>query len=155
MQPKNETLSEVTDLDIIITRVVNAPRELVFEAWTDPKHLDKWWGPIGFTNETHEFEFKVGGKWKFTMKSEWGDFPQTITYEEITIPSQLRYVHEGIFSSVVTFAETDGKTTVVMRNTFPTKEGLKEVVEKYGAVEGGKQTIEKLDAYVASYKNDL
>jgi uncharacterized protein YndB with AHSA1/START domain len=153
MQTTNESIAEIADLDIITTRVLNAPRELVFEAWTDPKHLDKWWGPNGFNNETYEFEFKVGGKWKFTMKSKWGDFPSTIIYEEITPPSQLRYVHEGIFSSVVTFTEKDGKTTVVMRNTFPTIESLKEVVEKFGAVEGGKQTIARLDAYVASFIN--
>ncbi len=154
MTQKNETLAETTEHDIIITRVVNAPRELVFEAWTDPRHLDKWWGPNGFTNETHEFEFKVGGKWKFTMRSEWGDFPHTIIYEEITPPSRLRYIHEGIFWSEVTFTENYGKTTVRMRNVFPTKEALQEVVEKYGAVEGGKQTIERLDAYVQEMANN-
>jgi len=149
----NETLAETTEHDMIITRVVNAPRELVFEAWTDPKHLDKWWGPNGFTNETHEFEFKVGGKWKYTMRSEWGDFSHTIIYEEITPPSRLRYIHEGIFWSEVTFTEGDGKTIVRLRNVFPTAEALKEVVEKYGALEGGKQTIERMDAYVTGFKN--
>jgi len=153
MAQKNETLTETTERDIIITRVIKAPRELVFEAWTDSKHLDKWWGPNGFSNETHEFEFKEGGKWKFTMRSEWGDFSQTIIYEEILPPSRLRYIHEGVFWSEVTFTEKDGETTIVMRNVFPTEEALKEVVEKYGAVEGGKQTIEKLDAYVTGLKS--
>ncbi len=52
---------------ITSSRIVNAPRELVFMAWTDPQHLQNWWGPKGFTNTFHEFDLAPGGRWKYTM----------------------------------------------------------------------------------------
>jgi uncharacterized protein YndB with AHSA1/START domain len=149
MAALNETMSEKTDREIIITRVIDAPRELVFEAWSDPKHLDKWWGPNGFTTTTHAFEFKVGGAWQFTMSGPYGDFPNTIVYDEIVAPERIAYTNVGAFTSVATFVEQDGKTTVKMHATFYSPEGLKEAVEHYKAIEGGKQTLERLDAYVS------
>ena len=56
-----------TDREIVITRLINAPRELVFDAWTDPEQVGQWWGPSGFTNTTHKMEVKPGGVWRFVM----------------------------------------------------------------------------------------
>lgn len=55
------------DREIVVGRVVDAPRELVFEAFTAVRHLSRWWGPEGFSTTTSSFEFRVGGEWQFTM----------------------------------------------------------------------------------------
>lgn len=149
METKNESQAEVKGTQIIITRTVNAPRELVFEAWTSAEHLDKWFGPNGFKTVTESFEFQVGGSWVFTMvHPEFGSFPSHIRWDEITPPERLRYAHVGVFETVVTFEEVNRRTTVTLKNIFPTEEAVKEVVEKYQAVEGGKQTLGKMAAYV-------
>jgi uncharacterized protein YndB with AHSA1/START domain len=153
---KNMPMTDTTDREIITTRVYDYPRELVFKAWTDPKHLDKWWGPNGFRNETHEFNFKVGGIWRFTMHGPDGiDYPNLTTYLEIVPPKRLVYDHgaghEGekpLFRATVTFEETNGKTTVTMRAVFSTKEVRDRVVEKHNAIEGGKQTMARLAEYL-------
>src|SRR5215218_7956510 len=64
-----ETRAELTtaDREIVISRVIDAPRELVFEAFTEVRHLSRWWGPEGFTTTTRAFEFRVGGEWDFVM----------------------------------------------------------------------------------------
>src|ERR1700730_9629904 len=59
--------SATADREIVISRVINAPRELVFEAFTEVRHLSRWWGPDGFTTTTRAFEFRVGGEWEFVM----------------------------------------------------------------------------------------
>jgi len=59
--------ADTPDREIVVTRVFDAPRALVFKAWTDPKHLAHWWGPNGFTITTHEMQFKPGGSWRFVM----------------------------------------------------------------------------------------
>ena len=59
--------SATADREIVISRIIDAPRELVFEAFTDVRHLSRWWGPTGFTTTTRAFEFRVGGEWVFVM----------------------------------------------------------------------------------------
>jgi uncharacterized protein YndB with AHSA1/START domain len=59
--------SATADREIVISRVISAPRELVFEAFTEVRHLSRWWGPEGFTTTTWAFEFRVGGEWIFVM----------------------------------------------------------------------------------------
>ena len=56
---------ETGDRELVVTRVLNAPRELVFEAWTNPEHIGHWWGPNGFTLTTKEWNLKAGGIWRF------------------------------------------------------------------------------------------
>jgi hypothetical protein len=72
--------NSIVDLDrdpkaIVATREFDAPRALVFEVWTDPKHLSQWWGPTGFTTTTSAFEMKVGGVWRFVMHGPDGTAP--------------------------------------------------------------------------------
>ena len=62
-----ETIAATPDCEIVSSRIVNASRELVFLAWANPNHLKNWWGPAGFTNTFNEFDFRVGGRWKFIM----------------------------------------------------------------------------------------
>src|SRR5260221_3024663 len=81
---------------IIGTRVFDAPRNLVFEAFTDPKHLAEWWGPNGFTTTTHSFDLRPGGKWRFVMHGpDDRAYQNLITYDEIVPPERLIYHHRG------------------------------------------------------------
>ncbi len=81
---------------IEITRLVRAPRELVFAAFTDPAHIDQWWGPDGFRNETHEMDFSEGGLWRYTMHGPDGKaWPNWIRYTTIRRPERIEYDHGG------------------------------------------------------------
>ena len=145
--------------EIVITRVIDAPRELVFEAFTEVRHLSQWWGPEGFTTTTRAFEFRVGGEWEFVMHGPDGtDYQEWISWTEITPPERIEMLHgewrddPNAFESVLTFtADRDGAATrIEMRTVFPTKARRDEAVEKYHAVEGGQQTLSHLAAYVGA-----
>src|SRR6185295_502010 len=111
--------SATADREIVISRVISAPRGLVFEAFTEVRHLSRWWGPEGFTTTTRAFEFRVGGVWDFVMHG-----PDGTDYQEWI-------------------------SRIEMRTVFPTRELRDEAVEKYHAIEGGQQTLSNLAAYVA------
>ncbi len=150
----------VADREILITRVIGAPPELVFQAFTEVRHLSQWWGPTGFTTTTRAFEFRVGGAWEFVMHGPDGvDYQEWITWVEIAPSRRIEFVHGEFkddpdsFTSVLTF-EPEGETTrIVMRTLFPTAEARQEAVEKFGAIEGGNQTLSNLAAYVEAPLN--
>src|SRR6185369_12333925 len=109
--------SATVDREIVISRVIDAPRELVFEAFTEVRHLSRWWGPEGFTTTTQSFEFHVGGEWVFVLHGPDGtDYPEWITWTEITPPVRIALLHgefrddPNAFESVLTF-ELHGGTT--------------------------------------------
>ena len=138
----------------MITRTVRAPRALVWQACTDPLHIDRWWGPSGFVNRTISMEVRVGGHWKYTMTGPDGKvWPNLITYREVRPMDLLAYDHGDWddprqFEGSLTFEEADGGTLVTLHTTFPSKEARDMVVEQYGAIDGGKQTIGRLAAYL-------
>ena len=83
--------SATTDREIVISRVIDAPWELVFEAFTEVRHLSRWWGPEGFTTTTRAFEFRVGGAWDFVMHGPDGtDYTEWISWTEIARRSGSR-----------------------------------------------------------------
>src|SRR4028118_2431271 len=95
---------------IVISRVIDAPRELVFEAFTEVRPLSRWWGPEGFTTTTRAFEFRVGGEWDFVMHGPDGtDYQEWISWTEIAPPERIALLHgesrddPNAFESVVTF----------------------------------------------------
>ncbi|HLZ23606.1 MAG TPA: SRPBCC family protein [Ktedonobacterales bacterium] len=150
-----EPAHAAADREIVISRVIGAPRELVFEAFTEVRHLSRWWGPEGFTTTTRAFEFRVGGEWDFVMHGSDGtDYQEWITWREIAPPERIALLHgesrddPNAFESVLTFEPAGEQTRVVMRAVFPTKELRDEAVEKYHAIEGGEQTLRNLAAYV-------
>ena len=150
------TQSATRDREIVISRVIDAPPELVFKAFTEVRHLSRWWGPEGFTTTTRAFEFRVGGVWDFVMHAPDGaDYQEWITWTEIVPPERIALVHgesrddPNAFESVLTFEPAGEQTRIVMRTVFPTKELREEAVEKYHAIEGGEQTLRNLAAYVA------
>lgn len=145
-----------SDREIVITRLLNAPRELVWEAWTNQEHVGNWWGPRGFTTTTHEMDVRPGGMWRFIMHGPDGiDYKNKIVYVEVLKPERLVYEHGGEdetedvqFRATITFVEQAGKTELTMRNVFPTAAERDRVVKEYGAIEGGNQTLDRLAEYV-------
>jgi uncharacterized protein YndB with AHSA1/START domain len=147
--------SLTADREIVISRVISAPRELVFEAFTEVQHLSRWWGPQGFTTTTRAFEFRVGGEWEFVMHGPDGtDYQDWISWIEIAAPERIALLHgesrgdPNAFEQVLTFAPDGAATRLEMRTVFPTKELRDAAVEKYHVIEGGRQTLSKLDDYV-------
>ena len=154
-RPDARTQSSTADREIVIARVIGAPRELVFEAFTDARHLSRWWGPDGFTTTTRAFEFRVGGVWDFVMHGPDGtDYQEWISWTEIVPPARIALLHgetrddPNAFESVLTFERDGAATRIEMRTVFPTREMRDQAVEKYHAIEGGQQTLSKLAAYV-------
>ena len=143
------------DREIVISRVIDAPRELVFEAFTETRHLSRWWGPEGFPTTTQSFEFRGGAEWDFVMHGPDGtDYTEWISWTDITPPERIEFLHgesrgdPNAFESVLTFAPDGAATRIEMRTVFPTKELRDEAVERYHAIEGGRQTLSNLAAYV-------
>jgi uncharacterized protein YndB with AHSA1/START domain len=143
------------DREIVISRVIDAPRGLVFEAFTQVLHLSQWWGPEGFTTTTRSFEFRVGGAWAFVMHGPDGtDYQEWITWTEIVPPERIALLHgesrddPNAFESTLTFAPHGAATRIEMRTVFPTKQLRDQAVQQYHAIEGGEQTLSNLAAYV-------
>ncbi len=144
---------------IITTRVIDAPRDLVFEAWTDPKHLAQWWGPIGFTTTTSAFDMRPGGVWRFVMHGPDGrDYQNRIIFDEIVRPERIAYHHGGggdvepvQFRTTVTFEDLGGnRTRLTLHAVFPTPADRDRVIKDYGADKGAAETLSRLADYVAT-----
>ncbi|WP_406463059.1 SRPBCC family protein [Streptomyces sp. NBC_01622] len=147
--------SATAEREIVISRVIDAPQELVFEAFTEVRHLSRWWGPDGFTTTTRSFEFREGGEWVFVLHGPDGtDYSEWIGWTRIVPPERIELLHgetrddPDAFESVLTFAAAGAATRIVMRTVFPTRELRDEAAEKYHAIEGGEQTLGSLAAYV-------
>jgi uncharacterized protein YndB with AHSA1/START domain len=146
------------DNELVLSRLLNAPPAMVFDTWSKPEHIGKWWGPQGFTTTTREMAFEVGGRWRFTMHGPDGtDYPNLIVYTEIVRPQRICYDHgddEGVADPVagfkvrVTFDDRDGKTFLTLRMLVESAQRLEEM-KKFGAVEGGTQTLDRLEQYLA------
>lgn len=146
--------------EIVLTRVFDAPREMVFDACADPKQVVQWWGPNGFTTTIDEMDVRVGGPWVHTMHGPDGtDYPNFGVFTQVKRPEVLAHRHGGgrkgeapdvDFESIWTFEELPGKgTRLTLRNVFASAEARDAAVRKYGAVEGGKQTLDRLAEFVA------
>jgi uncharacterized protein YndB with AHSA1/START domain len=149
---KNSRSEDTSDREIIITRSLAAPRELVFDAFTQPEHLIHWWGPRGFTITTQHPEVRPGGVWQFVMHGPDGtNYDNKIVYREIARPSRIVYSHSGgdenepgQFVTTITF-ESDGvRTQLTMRAVFKNRDERDFVIKNHNAIEGGKQTIDRL-----------
>jgi len=157
MTAKNSEVAATSDREIVMERIFNAPRELVFEAWTDPKHVAQWWGPKGFTNTFQEIDVRPGGVWRFVMHGPDGvDYQNRIIYDEIVKPERLVYTHgsgeegdPGQFQVTVTFAEQGGKTKLTMQMLFESAAERDKVIKEFGAIEGANQTLDRLEEHLA------
>ena len=136
---KNES---AVDREIVFTRVFDAPRRMVWEAWTDPKQLVLWWGPRGFTTTIEEMDVRPGGVWKLVMHGPDGtDYPNKSIFTEVVPYERLRYRLSGgkrggpaaQFEMTATFAGEDGKARLTMRMGFVSSEPR----DQYAQEDGG------------------
>lgn len=153
---EREAEADIEARSIVTTRIIDAPRDLVFEAWTSPEHLARWWGPDDFTTTTSAFDMRTGGIWRFVMHGPDGrDYKNRITFEEISRPERLAYRHDDgedvaliRFQTTVTFEDLGGKTRITLSARFPTAAERERVVKENGAIEGAAQTVSRLANYV-------
>ena len=159
MAAKNSIDLDSDPKSIIAVRVFDAPRELVFSAFTDPKHLAQWWGPDGFTTTTSKFDMRPGGVWRFVMHGPDGrDYQNRITFDEIVRPERIVYRHGGgddvepvQFTQTLTFEDLgNGRTRLTWHGTFPSAEERARVIKDYGADKGLAQTMARLAEFVAA-----
>lgn len=146
-----DTTENIANRQIVINRLIDAPRELVFKVWTSPEHVVNWWGPNGFTTTMQTMDVRPGGTWEFIMHGPDGtDFKNRYAYGDVEPPSRLTYRHltGPIFTSEVLFDDRDGQTNVTMTLTFDEAKIRDHVIEQYGAVEGGNQTLGRLEEYL-------
>lgn len=146
------------DREVVLSRVVAAPRELVFRAWTDAQHLPRWFGPAGFVVETQEIDIRAGGRWRFVFVGPDGTrYSNRMLFLRIEPPHLLEMEHgtdrdddPNRFRMIVTFDEqSDGKTVVTLRQLHPTR-AQRDATIGFGAVELGYQTLDKLALHVAA-----
>lgn len=150
------------DNQVVISRIIQAPRGLVFKAFSEPEHIANWWGPRGFTTTTKSMDFRNGGIWRFTMHGPDGtDYPNRVQYLYIHEPDCLIYKHDNDgtedfepidFHTTVTlqpFGADDSQTKITLRSVFPSTEARDLVCRKYGAVEGGIEHVTRLAEHLA------
>ena len=149
---------ESADREIFLSREFDAPRELVWEAMTNPKHVIHWWGPRGFTNTMETMDFRVGGVWKHIMHGPDGvNYPNEKVFKEIVPMEKIVFTHGGrrengpSVDAVATWTFdklAERKTRVSLRMVFPSAPERDRVVKEFGAIEGAKQTLERLGEYL-------
>lgn len=157
----NAALSQwALDRETVLSRVIDARRDIVFSAWTDPEHLPNWFGPAGFKIETKEIDIRVGGLWRFDMVAPDGRrYTNRMQFRRIEPPALIEIDHgtddtddPGRYRMTVTFDEqSDGKTVITLRQLHPTK-ARRDATIGFGAVEYGYQTLEKLARHVGSLR---
>jgi uncharacterized protein YndB with AHSA1/START domain len=158
MNEGNNSVTNTADREINITRVLDAPRGLVWEAWTDPKHVAQWWGPNGFTTTIEKMDVRPDGVWKHVMHGPDGtDYPNISVFKEVVKPERIVYSHGGgkkggpaaQFQATWTFEALGDKTKVTIHMLFPSAADRDKVVKEYGAIEGGNQTLARLAVFLA------
>ena len=155
MANRNEIKNDTSDRELIITRLLNAPRELVWDVFTTPEHIKNWWGPNGFTNTIDKMDVKPGGESEFVMHGPDGtDYKNKSIYKEIIRPERIVFEHVSgpKFIATITFTAEGNKTHLKWYMLFESAEQFQQVVKTFKADEGLKQNIVKLEEYLAGVK---
>ena len=160
--PRNETIVERTsDRELVVTRTFDAPARIVFDAWTKPELLKRWWAPKSFGATLFECEqdLRVGGAYRFVFGRDRKD-PEVFSgrYVEVDPPSRLvltqlyeRMSDVGDVVVTADFEESQGRTRLTLRHLFPSKEALEGALAS-GMERGMRVTLDQLDALVASMR---
>lgn len=156
MSQADETAESIADRELVITRTYDAPARLLFEAWSRPEHIRRWFGPEGWPVTHCEMDFRVGGRYRFAMTGPDGEqgMPFGGTYLEI-VPDR-KIVYDDAFESpgaermvmTVTVEEAAGQTTVTVHTLFPSV-AMKETHLGYGMREGFNSSFDQLGDLVA------
>ena len=141
--------------ELRISRVLNAPIELVWEVWTNPEHLKHWWGPDGFTNTITKMDMRKGGEWNLVMHGPDGkDYANQSIIIEIVKHKKIVYDHISgpRFLATIEFEAQGNKTRIEWFMLFETKEQLIRTVKTVKADEGLKQNIVRMERYMSNLK---
>lgn len=158
---QNNQPTATSEREFVLSRTFNAPRDLVWQAWSSAEHLKQWWGPTGWTLPVCRIDFRVGGTWVYCMKGPedmeaWGKAyyrelvrPEKIVYMDTFIDADEKQI-EGTPEILITveFAEVDGKTTLTSRAVFPSADDLKTTIEM-GMEQGMNETWNRLATLLA------
>ena len=143
--------SNTKDRELVISRKLNAPVELVWEVWTKPEHIANWWGPNGFTNTITKMDVRPGGEWDLVMHGPDGtDYKNKSIFKEIVPFKKIVYQHISApkFITTISFEEQGDQTLINWHMLFESAEQFMQVVKTFKADEGLKQNIEKLIVYL-------
>jgi uncharacterized protein YndB with AHSA1/START domain len=151
--------TEHLDREIYLSRDLDAPRELVWEALVNPMHVVNWWGPRGFTTTIEAMDFRVGGVWKHVMHGPDGvNYPNEKVFQEIVPQEKIVFSHGGrrengpSVDAIATWTFDklgERRTRVSLRLVFPSAAERDRVETQFGATEGGKETLARLGEYLA------
>ena len=150
---KGYSLTTPSDREIVITRVFDAPRDLVFEAHSTCEHLSNWWGPRKYEVADCEVDFRTGGTWRITHRAEGEEHVFRGEYREIVRPERITWTFEWmglpghVSVDTVTFEETDGKTLLTTTSVFDSVEDRDGMIQS-GMESGLLETWERLDEYL-------
>jgi uncharacterized protein YndB with AHSA1/START domain len=150
------TIERTSEQELVVTRTINGPRDVVFEAWTDAELFRQWWVPksYGITMLSCEIDARVGGGYRLTFDTGTAE-PMAFfgRYLEVTPPSRLVWTNEeadgGTVVTTATFEDDRGRTRLVIHDRFPSKEALDEVVAS-GASNWNPETFDQLDELLAT-----
>ena len=151
--------SSEADREIVVSRIIEGPRRLVFDAFSSATHLARWCAPKGATITTEAFDFRPGGVWDATVQSPDGSaYPNHWMWQEIVPPERIVWLY-GMgkddphpVKTTLTLADRGATTEVTLRLVFGSREQRDERVSKYGAAQGAKLTLDALAAYAATMK---
>ena len=153
---RTSTLMLPSEQEIVMERVFNAPRELVFKAHTDPNLIAKWWGPRRYTTTVDQLDLRVGGAWRFVQRDADGhEYAFNGVYREIVPPERLSYTFEfegmpgHVLVETVTFEEQDGKTKVTVTSLFSSVEDRDGMLHS-GMEEGANESQDRLAELLAT-----
>jgi uncharacterized protein YndB with AHSA1/START domain len=158
-EKRAEVMESTAEREIVLTRLFDAPRKMVWEAWTDPEQVGLWWGPKGFTTTIEEMDVRVGGVWRQVMHGPDGtDYPNESIFTKVVPYERLVYRLTGgrkggppvQIDKIATFEEEAGGTRVTMRMVFASAAARDRNVRDYGSIEGGKQTLERLAEHLSA-----
>ena len=146
--------NNIKDRELLLTRTLNAPVDLVWEAWTNPEHIAKWWGPNGFTNTITTMDMKPGGEWILTMHGPDGtDYKNKSIFKEVIPHKKIVFDHIAPnFTATIEFEARGEQTHLTWHMLFETTEQFIQVVKTFKADDGLKQNIDKLNAYLTQMK---
>jgi uncharacterized protein YndB with AHSA1/START domain len=143
--------STTPDCEIVSTRVVSSPQELVFSAWTNPIYLKNWWGPAGFTNTFNEYDLRIGGKWSFIMHGpDKGNYYNECEFVEIEKPSLIAWKRHSkpLFKVHATFEKiTYNQTKIIFKMIFDSPEECNKI--KPFALEKNEENFDRLENELA------
>jgi uncharacterized protein YndB with AHSA1/START domain len=147
---REATMEPADDRECVHSRLIEAPRERLFRALADPRHLARWWGPEGFSSTFDTFEFRPGGTWRFVMHGPDGtDYPNENVFREIVVPERVVVEHvskDHHFVLTITFAARGDQTLVGWRQVFDTAAHREQVAAVVG--KANEQNLDRLAAEV-------